>query len=182
MGIMVGWRDRGASAVGGNHGTRRPGGRVRGRGHWIPRRGIPRGRRRESVPILEQLLNRLRLVTQGEAELKTGQAPAPVIERGRVPRVAKLLALAIKFERLVKEGTVQDYAELARLGRVSRARLTQIANLTLLAPDIQEEILFLPRIDRGKDVLSLRQLQPIALQADWRKQRKMWEALKKATT
>ena len=44
---------------------------------------------------------------------------------------------------------VKDYAELARPGRVSRARMTQIMNLLMLAPDIQEEILFLPRIERG---------------------------------
>ena len=42
-------------------------------------------------------------------------------------------------------------------------------NLTLLTPDLQEEILYLPRVVQGKDALSLRQLQPIALSADWGK-------------
>src|SRR4051794_31942072 len=109
---------------------------------------------------------------KGRRDLQDGPASAPVLEKGRVPRVAKLMALAIRFEGLVRDGVVKDYAELARLGRVSRARMTQIVNLTLLAPDIQEEILFLPRIEKGKDVLSLRQLQPIALTAEWRKQRR----------
>ena len=39
---------------------------------------------------------------------------------GRVPRVARLLALAIRFEELVRDGVVKNYAELARLGYVSR--------------------------------------------------------------
>jgi hypothetical protein len=51
------------------------------------------------------------------------------------------MALAIKFQDMVDRGEVRDYADLARLGYVTRARLTQIMNLLLLAPDIQEEIL-----------------------------------------
>ena len=53
------------------------------------------------------------------------------------------MALAIRFEGLLREETIQDYAELARLGRVTRARMTQIMKLLDLAPDIQEQILFL---------------------------------------
>lgn len=55
---------------------------------------------------------------------------------GRVPRVAKLMALAIRFQGFLNEGAVEDYAELARLAHVSRARISQIMNLLLLAPDI----------------------------------------------
>ena len=58
-------------------------------------------------------------------------------------------AISGKFDRMVRDGVVADYAEIARLGRVSRTRISQITNLVLLAPDIQEEILFLPRIERG---------------------------------
>src|SRR5260370_25439728 len=57
------------------------------------------------------------------------------------PRITRLLALALKFEGLIQHGLVKDYAELARLGQVSRARVTQIMNLLNLAPDIQERIL-----------------------------------------
>jgi len=60
----------------------------------------------------------------------------------RIPRVARLMALAIKFQGMVDRGEVRDYADLAQLGYVTRARLTQIMNLTLLAPDIQERLLF----------------------------------------
>jgi hypothetical protein len=59
----------------------------------------------------------------------------------RIPRVTRLMALAIKLQDMVDRGEVLDYADLARLGLVTRARLTQIMNLLLLAPDIQEQIL-----------------------------------------
>jgi hypothetical protein len=88
------------------------------------------------------------------------------------------MALAIRFEQLLRDGVVKGQAELARLGRVSRARLTQIMNLLNLAPDIQEEILFLPRTEKGVDPVGERDLRPIAAVADWRKQRRMWRSLR----
>ena len=67
-----------------------------------------------------------------------------------------------------------DYAELARIGHVSRARVTQIMNLNFLAPDIQEDLLFLPRVERGRDPIREHAIRPIAAMFDWRKQRKEW--------
>ena len=58
-----------------------------------------------------------------------------------IARISRLMALAIKFQDVVDRGEVTDYADLARLGHVTRARLTQIMNLLHLAPEIQEEIL-----------------------------------------
>jgi hypothetical protein len=113
---------------------------------------------------------------KGRKSLKQGQAPAK-LPAGRVPRVARLLALAHRFEALVREGVVSDYAELARLGHVSRARITQIMNLLLLAPDVQEAILFLPKTTRGRDPVRIRHLQPIALTTDWSQQRQRWREL-----
>lgn len=107
----------------------------------------------------------------------TSDEPPEELRRGRLPKITKLMALAIRFERLLAEGAAVDYAELARLGHVTRARVTQIMNLRLLAPDIQEAILFLPPIVSGRDLIILRQLQPIALTADWRKQRRLWKNL-----
>ena len=72
-----------------------------------------------------------------------------------IPRIARLMALAIRFEGLLREETIRDYAELARLGRVTRARMTQIMKLLDLAPDIQEQILFLPGI-QGLNVSPMR--------------------------
>ena len=63
---------------------------------------------------------------------------------GRPSRIACLLALAHRFDELVRSDTVKDYAELARLGHITRARVSQIMNLLNLAPEIQEYLLWLP--------------------------------------
>jgi hypothetical protein len=93
---------------------------------------------------------------------------------GRLPRIARLMALAIKFDRMIRDGVVTDYADLARLGLVTRARMTQIMNLLNLAPDIQEEILFLPRNGGGKDPVAERNLRPLTRIVSWVRQRKLW--------
>ncbi len=98
---------------------------------------------------------------------------------GNIPRVSRLLALAIRFQDMLARGEVEGYADLARLGYVSRARITQIMNLTLLAPDIQEEILFLPRTVKGRDPIKESDLRSIAAVPLWNRQRKMWKALLK---
>lgn len=87
------------------------------------------------------------------------------------------MALAIYYEDLIRKGHVHDYAEIAILGHVTRARVTQIMNLRLLAPDIQEELITLDRVINGRDSLSLRHLQSIALENDWKSQRKQWQAI-----
>ena len=84
-----------------------------------------------------------------EIPIRNGAAGPPSLPPagaggGRLPRITRLLALAVRFEGLLQDGTVKDYAELARLGGVSRARITQIMSLRTLAPAIQERILALP--------------------------------------
>ena len=114
----------------------------------------------------------------GQRVLKAGMQPSPPrMLDGRVPRVSRLMALAIRFEQLLSIGAADDYAELARLSHVTRARLTQIMNLRLLAPEMQEAILFLPTITSGRDRILLRHLQRIALTPDWRMQRQLWKRL-----
>ena len=95
----------------------------------------------------------------------------------RVPRVSQLMALAMRFGDLIRSGEVTSYAELARLGRVTRSRMTQIMNLLSLAPNLQEEILFLPRTIKARDRVQLRHLLPIAALPDWRRQRVLWKAI-----
>ena len=89
---------------------------------------------------------------------------------GRLPRITRLMALAIHFDRLIQSGAVTNYAELARLGNVTRARVTQIMNLLMLAPAIQEELLFLPRVEKGRREVRLRDLQQVATVIDWKQQ------------
>jgi hypothetical protein len=115
---------------------------------------------------------------KGRHELGNGVVvSAAELEPGRVPRVARLMALAIRFEHLVRTGQVASYSQLARLGRVTRARISQIMNLLLLAPDLQEQVLFLPRVPHGRDPVQMGHLQPIALEWDWGQQRRRWASL-----
>ncbi|MFO7898306.1 MAG: hypothetical protein R6V58_04510 [Planctomycetota bacterium] len=115
----------------------------------------------------------------GRKRLREGPEPEPPpVEEGQVPRLSRLMALAVRFDRLVEAGHVENYAALARLGHVTRARLTQIMNLRLLAPVIQEEILFLPKVAGQRDAIAERHVRPIAAVPDWGEQRVMWEALK----
>ena len=90
-----------------------------------------------------------------------------------IPRIARLMALAIRFEGLLRDETIRDYAELARLGQVTRARMTQVMKLLLLAPDIQEQILFLPLIQG----LNERNLRLIVSRIDWNEQRRMFQRI-----
>jgi hypothetical protein len=89
--------------------------------------------------------------------------------QGRAPRIARLLALAHKLDGLVRSGTVRDYAELARLGHVSTARVSQIMTLLLLAPAIQEYVLFLSA-DEAR-FLTEPNLRTIAREPRWGRQR-----------
>ena len=115
---------------------------------------------------------------RGRKQLRVGpEPPRPAPDPGRVPRVSRLMALALRFEGLLRAGVVKDYAELARLGHVSRARVSQVMALLSLAPDLQEAVLFLPRTLRGRDPIPLWRLLPIAAALDWRKQRRLWAGL-----
>jgi hypothetical protein len=107
---------------------------------------------------------------------RPGPPPEPAEPEGRIPRVSKLMALAIRFEELLRDGQLADQSELARVAHVTQPRMTQIMNLLHLAPDIQEAILHLPRVLEGRDPITERDLRPIAAMRDWRQQREMWRA------
>jgi hypothetical protein len=109
-----------------------------------------------------------------QRKLQKGEAKPPA-NTSKVPRISRLMAVAIRLDRLIREGAVPDQAELARLNHVTRARLTQIMNLLSLAPDIQEELLFLPMSARAREVISEREIRPIAATLCWLKQWQMWE-------
>ncbi len=123
------------------------------------------------------------LTAKHKLEFKTGKRTAKtIVEAGTrpeqstpvcLPRITKMMALAIRLDHLIKTGQVTDQAELARISHVSRARLTQIMDLNLLAPDIQDEILFLPtktRIERFTE----RDLRSVVMAISWAKQRQRW--------
>jgi hypothetical protein len=96
-----------------------------------------------------------------------------------VPRIARLMALAIRCERLVRDGVVANQSELARFGHITTARMTQIMSLLTLAPDLQEQILFLPSAECGHDAVKETDIRPIVATLDWRKQRRLWVTLRR---
>jgi hypothetical protein len=100
---------------------------------------------------------------------------------GRLPRVTRLMALAIKSEGLIRTRVVRDYADLARLAHVSRVRVTQIMNLLNLAPDIQEDLLSLQPQIAPRDRVHERGLRAIAKVVDWGTQRKLFNRLRNST-
>jgi hypothetical protein len=102
-------------------------------------------------------------------ERETAVAGPPLVSR-----TSRLLALALKMEQMIQDGTVKNYSELAHLGQVSAARITQVMNLLRLAPDIQEEILLgtTPQ-DRLRES-AVRKLSGVVL---WSEQRDRWREL-----
>ena len=133
----------------------------------------------ECVPCMEESRVASARATQAATPAEPISKPCLHIGKAgsaarKLPRIARLLALAIKLEELVRQGVVRDYAELARLGHVTRARITQIVSLCYLAPDIQEAILFAEgqwRMDRVGES----KVRPIAQCVDWDEQRRLWQ-------
>jgi hypothetical protein len=99
----------------------------------------------------------------------------------RVSRIARLMAIARHIEELVRSGSVESYAAAARLGRISRARMSQIIGLLNLAPDLQEQLLFLEAPSRGRSAPVLRQVLIVAAALDWDEQRRRWRKLQRGT-
>jgi site-specific DNA recombinase len=118
-------------------------------------------------------------VAAGSAEGKETRPVAAVATTGteRVPRITRLLALALKFEELIRSGSVSNYAVLARLGQISRARVTQMTSLLNLAPDIQEEILFLRPTEAKQLRISEPLLRKLTATLLWSQQREQWRNL-----
>lgn len=107
-----------------------------------------------------------------------GPAPEPTAATvSRTPRISKLMALAIRFDRLLREGLIADQSDLARLVHVTQPRMTQIMNLLHLAPDIQEAVLHLPPVHEGRDPITERDLRPMTSMMNWQKQWSAWQAL-----
>ncbi len=119
-----------------------------------------------STPLRMEYTVHFATQAKGRKTLQQGEKPTPI---GRVPRVARLLALAHHFDHLIAQGVVQDYAEIARLAQLSRARVAQIMTLKFLAPDIQERIALLPQ-SHGRDPITEKQLRRIAMMPAWDEQ------------
>ena len=109
---------------------------------------------------------------------KSAQRPAHR-DTGRIPRVTRMLALAHKIDAMVRNGEFRDLADAARAIGVTRARMTQIMNLLLLAPEIQQAILDLPPVTNGRDPVSERALRRVVAEPVWETQVALWRTLGK---
>lgn len=100
------------------------------------------------------------------------EPPAPA--HGQVPRIARVLALGHYFLATIRAGDVADYVDLASLTGFTRARITQVMDLTLLAPDIQEQILTWPRVTGERGAPSEKRVLGVAREVVWGRQRERW--------
>jgi DNA invertase Pin-like site-specific DNA recombinase len=108
---------------------------------------------------------------RNRSQSSMAQRAAQVAGMSAVPRIRRLLALALKMEQMIQEGTIKNHSELAHLGRVSPARITQVMNLLYLAPDIQEEILVGKGHESWLRESAIRKLSGVVL---WSEQRDRW--------
>ena len=99
--------------------------------------------------------------------------PPERLPRKRPLRVARMLALAHKMQSQLDRGDVASRAELADSCGFSRARISQLLDLTLLAPDIQEAILF-AEVESGYDIINEHALREVVRAWDWEEQRRRW--------
>jgi hypothetical protein len=123
--------------------------------------------RRVLVGTLFREKRKKRVVFQ-EAPLPS--PPAPV---RRPAYVARMLALAHHLQGAIDRGLVPDRATVARRLGLTRARVTQLLDLLLLAPDLQDQVLHLEAVD-GVEPLSERALRAVAHTGTWRLQRAAW--------
>jgi hypothetical protein len=97
----------------------------------------------------------------------------PERNRSRPLRVARMLAMAHEIERLIAEGAFADRADAARKLGFTRARISQLLDLTLLAPDLQEQLLTMETME-GSDPITEHGLRVVVAMASWGEQRKTW--------
>ncbi len=111
---------------------------------------------------------------RGRRHLRNGSClKNPPLPNEDLPRLTRLLALAHRWNRLMDEGVVSSYAEIASLMGLSRARVTQIMDLLYLAPDIQDEILMSPSKGSFAPDVPEREMRRITQTPGWAEQRKL---------
>ncbi|ACY13630.1 hypothetical protein [Haliangium ochraceum] len=109
----------------------------------------------------------------------TGQpAPTAPPPARRPARVAQMLAFAHRVDREVERGDFESRSAAARHYGMTTGRITQLLSLLWLAPDVQEDVLFLEAID-GCEPVSGQALEKIARIADWGEQRRGWDELRR---
>ena len=76
---------------------------------------------------------------------------------------------AIRCEELLRTGKGRD---LEHLATVRQPHISQSLSPTMLAPEIQENLLFRQRLSEGKPEITEKSLRKVTMPDDWDKQRK----------
>ncbi len=107
--------------------------------------------------------------TSSHRILRKGKKPRHM-KSSRLPRLTRLMALAIKYEAILDRGDVNGHQELADMAGVDRSYLSRILRLRLLSPYIQEWLTNLPENERGGNPLPWCELRKIASISSWETQ------------
>lgn len=151
---------------------------------------------RLSAPEVEELvISRVRHVCADRAMREQIAARMRVAEPGMAARIQEQRAEAEQVTQTIRilevfdeawaafnaadieAGRYKDYADVARRHGLTRARLTQLMNLLLLAPDIQEEVLTL-EFPAMREPITERTLRRLLESLVWEDQRALWAELR----
>lgn len=122
----------------------------------------------------------VRIAAKGRRTFTPIDQHATVVDvalRPKIQRISRLMALAIRFDEMIRSGEATDMIDLARRAKVSQPRMSQIMALNLLAPDIQQSLLDLPPQGKGKPFLHEKRLRSLTAIVDWVDQRAIWSDL-----
>jgi len=110
----------------------------------------------------------------GAREMGTGPEATPPPAPARIPKITRQMALALLFEAMLHRGEVGAQEDIARLGQVTQAYVSRIMGLLNLAPDLQEALLFWPRVEKGRPPVKLRDVEAVLTEPGWKAQRARW--------
>lgn len=127
--------------------------------------------------VEQQIVNQHPLTVAVKFRHTRPRPPPPPLrqpkEKGKLQTATIQLVRAHRLHRLIEQKKPATYRELAKMLRLTPARITQLVDLLFLAPDIQERILYLPRTANGRGWLTERDLRIVAAEPVWAEQRKV---------
>lgn len=88
------------------------------------------------------------------------------------PRLRQFLLLAYQAQELLNNGKAKDLKQIADWLNITHTKMYLLLNMLMLAPSIQEEILF------SNNNLPEYKMNEITREISWDKQKKMWQELK----
>lgn len=80
------------------------------------------------------------------------------------------------IDRAIERGEYRDCSDVAQRLGYTKARISLMMNLTLIAPSIQEEVLSLESID-GLEPMGEHAIRAVSEERDWAAQRARWDSM-----